>query len=172
MTRRVPSLGPGIRITGPTPYRGALPGRGYPAVVSATQKTPAAAGPRPRRLTAAAILTGLEGLAIAAGGLYMAGLGLFGHPASVEQAEFGGVTVLVLAALPLTAVRGLLRARRWSRGPAVATQFIALPVGYAMIQTGGALTAAGVAVMAVAVLTAVLLVHPATADALGIRRTA
>jgi hypothetical protein len=161
--------------------------------VSATQKTPpgttaatpaatteaaggatgaAAATPaaRPRKVAVAAILTGLEGLAIAAAGLYMVGYGLLGHPASLGEAEFGGLTVLLLAALPLVAVRGLLRARRWSRGPAVATQFIALPVGYAMIQTGGALTAAGVVVMAVAVLTTVLLIHPATAEALGIRR--
>ncbi len=143
--------------------------RDYPAVVSATQNTSDA---RPRKLTAAAILTALEGVAIAAAGLYMLGLGLVGHPASVQQAEFGGVTVLAMAALPLTAVRGLWLARRWSRGPAVATQLIALPVGYVMIQTGGAFAAAGIVVMAVAAATAVLLVHPATAEALGIRRTA
>jgi hypothetical protein len=137
--------------------------------VSATQKTTA---PRPRRLTAAAVLTALEGLAIAAAGLYMVGLGLFGHPAAVQQAEIGGVTVLVLAVLPLAAVRGLLGARRWSRGPALVTQLIALPVGYAMTQASGALVAAGAVVMAVGVAVAVLLVHPAAAEALGIGRTA
>ncbi|MDI5970354.1 hypothetical protein POF50_013540 [Streptomyces sp. SL13] len=135
--------------------------------MSATQNTTPA---RPRRLTAAAVLTAAEGLAIAVAGLYMVGLGAFGHPASTQQALFGGVTVLVMSALPLVAVRGLLTARRWSRGPAVATQLIALPVGYTMIETGGGWTPAGVAVMAVAILTAFLLVHPATTDALGIRR--
>lgn len=137
--------------------------------MSATQNTVTAA--RPRRLTAAAVLTAAEGLAIAAAGLYMVGLGVFGRPASAQQALFGGVTVLVLAALPLTAVRGLLAARRWSRGPATATQLVALPVGYTMIQAGGGWLAAGVAVMAVAVVTLVLLINPTTTDALGIRRT-
>lgn len=144
--------------------------RGYPAGVSATQNTTTA--PRSRRLTAAAALTALEGLAIAAVGLFMVGLGLLGHPASVQQAEFGGLTVLVLALLPLSAVRGLLRARRWSRGPAIATQFVALPVGYAMVQSGGLPAGGGVVVMAVAVAVAVLLAHPAAAEALGIRRAA
>ncbi len=129
-------------------------------------------GPRPRRLTAAAVLTGLEGVAIAVAGLYLMGYGLLGHPASLQEAELGGLTVLVLAALPLAAVHGLLHARRWSRGPAVITQLIALPVGYAMAQNSGGLLVAGAAVIAVGVAVVVLLAHPAAAEALGIRRTA
>ncbi len=137
--------------------------------MSAAQNTTDA---RPRGLTVAAVLTALEGAAIAAAGLYLVGLGLVGHPASVPQAEFGGVTVLALAALPLAAVRGLWLTRRWSRGPAMATQLIALPVGYMMIQTGGAFAAVGIVIMAVAAVAVALLVRPATAEALGIRRTA
>lgn len=137
--------------------------------MSAPQNSDTAA--RPLRLTAAAALTAAEGVAIALAGLYMLGLAALGHPASAQQAVFGGLTVLVISALPLAAVRGLLAARRWSRGPAVATQLVALPVGWTMIQAGGGWLPAGIAVMAVAVVTLVLLVNPATTDALGIRRT-
>jgi len=137
--------------------------------VTDSHPTPA---PRPRRLTAAAVLTGAEGAAIAAAGLFLMALGVLGHPSSVQQAELGGVTVLALAALPLAAVRGLLSARRWSRGPALITQLIVLAVGYAMVQTGGALLAGGVAVMALAAVVVVLVAHPATAEALGIHRAA
>ena len=62
--------------------------------------------------------------------------------------------------------------RRWSRGPALITQLIALPVGYVMVQNGGALLAAGAGVMAVGAGRGGPAGHPAAADALGIRRTA
>ncbi|WP_372409474.1 hypothetical protein [Streptomyces luteireticuli] len=134
-------------------------------------KAPAApgpAGPRPARLTAAAALTGLEGAALAAGGVYMLVMGLLGKPDSPQQAELGGLTVLVLALLPLAAARGLWLRRRWSRGPALITQLMAFPVAWTLFSTGGAMIAAGVLLALAALATLVLLVNPTATEALGI----
>ena len=99
-------------------------------------------------------------------------LGILGDPDSPRQAEAGGVTVLALAVMPLAAAYGLWRARRWSRGPALIIQLMALPVAWSMVQAGGAVIAAGTALGAAAIAELVLLVHPAATDALGIGRTA
>lgn len=130
---------------------------------------PAAPGPRPGRLTAAAALSALEGLALAAGGVYMLVMGLAGSPDDPRQAETGGVTLIVLALLPLLAARGLLKQRRWSRGPAIITQIMALPVAWQLLQADSAAIPAGIALAVVAIASLVLLVHPATTEALGIR---
>ncbi|MFE7115703.1 hypothetical protein ACFU99_09805, partial [Streptomyces sp. NPDC057654] len=99
---------------------------------------------------------------------YMLVMGLVGDPDSPMQAETGGVTVLVLAALPLTAARGLLLRRRWSRGPAMITQLLSLPVAWTLISNGGALIAVGAVLAAVAVVVLALLVNPTATEALGI----
>ncbi|MEV4431570.1 hypothetical protein [Streptomyces sp. NPDC049585] len=127
----------------------------------------ASPGPRPARLTAAAALVGLEGLALFAAGAAMLVMGLLGRPDSPQQAETGGLTVLALAVLPLLAARGLWLLRRWSRGPAVITQIMALPVAWTLFNGGGALIAGAVALAAAAVAVLVLLVSPAAAEALG-----
>ncbi len=135
---------------------------------AASEPAPEPAGPRPARLTAAAALTALEGLALAASGVYLLIMGLLGRPDSPQQAEMGGLTVLALAALPLIAARGLWLRRRWSRGPAMITQIMALPVAWTLFNGGGALVAAAVAIALVAVATLVLLVNPTATEALGI----
>ncbi|WP_438828756.1 hypothetical protein [Streptomyces klenkii] len=135
---------------------------------AAAAPAPAPAGPRPARLTAAAALTGLEGLALAAAGMYLLVMGLLGKPNSPQQAEMGGLTVLALSALPLAAARGLWLRRRWSRGPAMITQIMALPVAWTLFNGGGVLIAAAVALAVVAVGTLVLLVNPTATEALGI----
>lgn len=127
------------------------------------------AEPPPGRLTAAAALAALEGLALAAGGVYVLVLGLTGDPDDRQQAVTGGVTLIVLALLPLLAARGLLLRRGWSRGPAVITQVMALPVAYNLLQADSVAIPAGIALAAVAVTALVLLVNPATTRALGIR---
>ncbi|MCQ8768966.1 hypothetical protein [Streptomyces telluris] len=129
---------------------------------------PAPTGPRPARLTAAAVLTGLEGVALAAAGIYMLAMGLLGKPDSPQQAETGGLTVLALAVLPLVAARGLWLRRRWSRGPAMITQIMALPVAWTLYVAGGAMVAAAVALVLVALGTLALLVNPTATEALGI----
>ncbi|MCX4691088.1 hypothetical protein [Streptomyces sp. NBC_01408] len=131
---------------------------------------PDTAGPvaLPGRLTAAAVLTALEGLALAGLGVYMLVVGITGDPDSVRQAVTGGVTLLALAALPLVAARGLRRGRRWSRGPALITQLMALPVAWTLFNSGGAMIAAAVALALAAVAVAALLVNPTATEALGI----
>ncbi|MCX4577421.1 hypothetical protein [Streptomyces sp. NBC_01571] len=137
------------------------------------EQTPApdasTARPRPGRLTAAAALAALEGLALAAGGVYLFVQGLTGSPDDRRQAVTGGVTLIVLALLPLLAARGLLLRRRWSRGPAVITQILALPVAYNLLQADSVAIPAGIVLAVVAVAALVLLVSPATTAALGIR---
>ncbi|MEU7635772.1 hypothetical protein AB0C11_06725 [Streptomyces sp. NPDC039016] len=125
-------------------------------------------GPRPARLGAAAALTAVEGLALAALGAYMLLDGLVGTPDSPQQAEMGGVTILALALLPLVAARGLWLRRRWSRGPSLITQIVALPVAWTLVKGGGVLIAAGAALAVAALVVLVLLVNPTATTALGI----
>ncbi len=130
-------------------------------------KEPIAPTARPRRLTAAAAVAALEGFVLAGWGISMIVAGLTGGDDAV-QAEMGGLTVLGLALMPLAAAYGLLRARRWSRGPALIIQLVALPVAWALITGGGWLVAAGAALAVAVVCELVLLVHPATTAALSI----
>ncbi|MEU0007726.1 hypothetical protein ABZ079_26445 [Streptomyces sp. NPDC006314] len=131
--------------------------------------TAEAAGPRPRRLTYAAVLAGLEGVALVAGGLWVLVLGLTGDPDDRQQAVTLGITLVVLALLPLLAARGLLLRRGWSRGPAVITQVMALPVAYNLVQADSMAIPAGIALAVVAVAALVLLVNGETTRALGIK---
>jgi len=134
-----------------------------------TPVIPETAGPRPRRLTYAAALAALEGLALVAGGVWMLVEGLAGDPDDRQSAVAGGVTLIVLALLPLLAARGLLGRRSWSRGPAVITQIMALPVAYNLLQADSVAIPAGIALAVVAVAALILLINPATTQALGIR---
>ncbi len=144
---------------------------GYSSGVSSEQTpaTPETTGPRPRRLTYAAALAALEGLALVAGGVWMLVEGLAGDPDDRQSAVTGGVTLIVLALLPLLAARGLLGRRGWSRGPAIITQIMALPVAYNLLQADSVAIPAGIALAVVAVTALVLLINPATTQALGIR---
>ncbi|AZM48559.1 hypothetical protein DMB38_24710 [Streptomyces sp. WAC 06738] len=125
-------------------------------------------GPRPPRVTVAAVLTAVEGIVIAALGGYELVLGIVGEPDSTRQAVFGGLTVLALAVLPLAAALGLWRQRRWSRGPSMITQILALPVAFAMVSTGGTMLALGLVLGVVAVGALVCVLSPSTAEALGV----
>ncbi|MFE2288299.1 hypothetical protein ACFXDJ_29545 [Streptomyces sp. NPDC059443] len=122
----------------------------------------------PRRLTAAAALTALEGVALAGLGVYMLYAGIGGGSESFKIAETGGITLLGLAALPLIAARGLRLGRRWSRGPALITQLMSIPVAWTLWNTGGAITVAAVALGVAAVAVVALLVNPTATVALGI----
>ncbi|MFI0807938.1 hypothetical protein [Streptomyces echinatus] len=134
-----------------------------------TDAADVATEPRPRRLTYAAVLAALEGAALMAGGLGALVLGLTGDPDDRQQAVTLGITLTVLALLPLLAARGLLLRRGWSRGPAVITQVMALPVAYNLIHADGLAIPAGIVLTAVAVTALVLLVNGETTRALGIK---
>ncbi|MFD7866472.1 hypothetical protein [Streptomyces sp. NPDC057682] len=112
----------------------------------------------------------LEGAALVVGGVYMLVMGLLGRPDSPQQAEMGGLTLIALGVIPLAAARGLLRRRSWSRGPALITQIIALPVAWTLLRSHGALIPAGIVLAAVALTALFQLARPATIQALGIRR--
>ncbi|MFF9087112.1 hypothetical protein ACF1BE_11965 [Streptomyces sp. NPDC014991] len=129
----------------------------------------AAAEPRPRRLTYAAALAALEGAALVGGGLWVLVLALTGDPDGRQQAVTLGITLVVLALLPLLAARGLLLRRSWSRGPAVITQLMALPVAYNLLQAESMAIPVGIALAVVAVAALVLLVNSETTRALGIK---
>ncbi|MGW3204657.1 hypothetical protein [Streptomyces sp. NPDC001135] len=135
----------------------------------AQETAEAGAGARPRRLIYAAVLAGLEGVALGAGGLWVLVLGITGSPDDRQQAVTLGITLAVLALLPLLAARGLLLRRSWSRGPAVITQLLALPVAYNLIHADSVAVPAGIALTAVAVAALVLLVNGETTRALGIK---
>jgi hypothetical protein len=143
--------------------------------VSAENPTPEAAeaareaGPRPGRLAVAAALAALEGLALTVGGVWMLVEGFAGDPDDRQSAVTGGITLIVLALLPLLAARGLLARRGWSRGPAVITQIMALPVAYNLLQADSVAIPAGIALAVVALTALVLLVNAETTRALGIR---
>nr|WP_203600055.1 hypothetical protein [Streptomyces sp. SID10853] len=164
MTRRLPTAWYRAQ---PRPRSGPRGAR-YSAGVS-TDQTAEPSGPRPARLTAAAALAALEGAAMAAGGLYVIGKGVFADGDSPEQSVLAGLTLIVLALIPLLAARGLLLRRSWSRGPAIVTQIIALPVAWTLLSAQGVLIPAGVVLAVVALVALVLLVNPTTAEALGIR---
>ncbi|MFJ8585089.1 hypothetical protein ACIRD2_10580 [Streptomyces sp. NPDC093595] len=129
----------------------------------------AADAPRPARVTAAAAVAGLEALALFAGGAYLFVTSLTGTPDNLTQALTGGATLLALGLIPLLAARGLLRCRSWSRGPAIITQLMALPVAWTLLQADSAAIPGGIALAAAAVTGLVLLLHPQTTRALGIR---
>lgn len=159
---RAPDKGPGKRDSaGGKPETAEVAASGE-AAESGTR------GPRPPRVTVAAVLSGVEGLVIAAFGCYELVLGVFGEPDSTRQAVFGGLTVLGLAALPLAAAAGLWRQRRWSRGPSMITQILALPVAWAMSSAGGVMLPLGLLLGAVALVALVCVLSPSTAEALGV----
>ncbi len=119
-------------------------------------------------MTVAAGLAAAEGAALLALGVWMLMQGLSGTVDDVTQAETGGVTLIVLAAIPLSAARGLLRLRSWSRGPAIITQILALPVAWQLLQADSIAIPAGIALAVVAVASLILLINPTTTQALGI----
>lgn len=127
------------------------------------------AEPRPGRLTAAAALAALEGVALLVGGGAMLVVGLTSDADDVSTGATGGITLIALALLPLIAARGLLLRRSWSRGPAVITQIMALPVAYNLLRADSVAIPAGIALAVVAVAALVLLINPATTQALDIQ---
>ncbi|MGK5529049.1 hypothetical protein [Streptomyces sp. URMC 129] len=123
---------------------------------------------RPRRVSVAAALSGVQGLVLVVLGIVMTGVAVAGDSADLAQAVTGAVTLLALAALPLAAGRGLWLLRRWSRGPAVIMQLLALPIAFTLLGSGGLWPLAAVALAASAVTVLACLMNPTATEALGI----
>ena len=112
-------------------------------------------GRRPLTIVVAAVLLALEGLV----GLAYAGLEV--GQIRMSRAEVGvGVAILMAGSgvLLLAVARGVFRGKRWSRGPAVATQLILLPIAWSF--RGGATTWVSVALAALAMAVLVGVLHP------------
>ncbi|GAB3119116.1 hypothetical protein GCM10027160_32580 [Streptomyces calidiresistens] len=124
-------------------------------------------GPRPRRIALAAALTLLQGAVIAVLGVVMLVLAFTGTPDNLLQALTGGVTVMVLSLFPLLAGRGLWLLRRWSRGPSVIVQLLALPTAWQLWAMGDIWQVSAPVVAVVALVVLGCLMNPLAAEALG-----
>ena len=115
----------------------------------------ASAGRRPPTIVVAAVLLALEAF-----------IALVYAVLEIEQVQQSravvGVGVTILMALfglvLLLVARGVFLGRRWSRGPAVATQLILLPLAWSFVGDSTTWVAVVLAVMAIAVLVGLL--HP------------
>jgi hypothetical protein len=119
---------------------------------------------RPPTLSAAAAIEALEGIALAAVGLYVGVEAIVGSPN-----DLAGAVVLALMAVAtgvgIVAVgRGLWQARRWGRAPALLTQIFAVIAAISMIQSRR--QAVGVVLIALAVAGAATLLSPPSTRAL------
>jgi hypothetical protein len=119
---------------------------------------------RPFTLIAAAGLEAGEGIAALSFGLFVGWETLFGDP----QDRAGAIGVTVLAVLGgagmLVVARGLLRAQRWGRAPAVVTQLFALFIAWNLIQSDQFLY--GLPLAACALAAAILLLSSPSTNAL------
>lgn len=111
--------------------------------------------PRPAPLLWAAVLLGVEALTALVFGFLEAG------QVQASRAVVGvGVTILMAGygVVLLLVARGVLRGRRWSRGPAVVTQLILLPIAWSF--RGVPTTWVAALIAAIAIATLVALLHP------------
>ena len=114
-----------------------------------------ALGRRPITIVVAAALLAFEGLAALAYAVLEIG------QIRMSRAEVGvGVAILMagFGLLLLLVARGVFRGRRWSRGPAVVTQLILLPIAWSF--KGGSTTWVSVALGALAIAVLVGVLHP------------
>ena len=106
-------------------------------------------------MTLAAALVAVEGLAALVFGVLEIGeIRLFRAVVGIGVA----LVMIGFAALLLPVARALLHGRRWSRGPAVATQLILLPVAWSF--RGGSTTWVAVVLVVLAVVILVGVLHP------------
>jgi hypothetical protein len=91
-------------------------------------------------LRLAVLATGVEALALAGSAVGLTVYRLSGHRPFDTGDLLAVVAMAAIGAIGLgLVVRGLARARRWARSPAVLTQLIGLPIGINAIGHGGEL---------------------------------
>jgi divalent metal cation (Fe/Co/Zn/Cd) transporter len=111
---------------------------------------------RPVPVTAAAALEAVEGLAALGFGAFVAWETITGTPNDPATA-WGVAGMALLGGICMLAVaRGLIRAERWSRAPAVLTQLFALPVAWSLLQSDQLLYALPLGAVALVTLVLVL----------------
>ncbi|MDT0265624.1 hypothetical protein RM844_04890 [Streptomyces sp. DSM 44915] len=123
---------------------------------------------RPRRVAVAAAVCGAQGAVLAGVAAVMLVLAVGGEPGDRAQAVAGALTLLALAVVPLVAGHGLWRLRRWSRGPGVMAQLLALPIAFTLLGSGGAWVGAALPLAASALLVLGCLLSPTATEALGV----
>jgi hypothetical protein len=122
--------------------------------------------PLPPMLRIASVATGIEALALAASAVGLTLYQLLGHRPLHAADSWGVVAMSAVGATAVGAVTGgLLRARRWSRSPAVFVQLIAVPVGGSAIGNGAPYL--GVPLMVCGLAALVGLLAPSTTQRLG-----
>jgi hypothetical protein len=110
---------------------------------------PAVSGPEPPGvpLLVAVIATGVEALGLAASAIGLSIYKLSGHRPFDSGDLWAVVGMAAVGAIGLAfVVRGLARARRWARSPAVLTQLIVFPIGVTTTVHGGELVGIPLAV--------------------------
>jgi len=135
----------------------AAEGRSWPNAYS--NRMVGAPGSRPATLVVAGVLIGVEALAaIAFGAVALTQI-------TVTRAGLGGgvaILMLTYGLLLVFVARGVLRGRRWSRGPAAATQLILLPIAWSFRGSPTTWVAVLIAVTAVAIIIGLL--HPRSTE--------
>ncbi len=107
--------------------------------------------PKPLRL--AAVLIGLEALALVGAAVVLVIKTVGGNPASVGRALSGALLAVLAAVVLVFAARGLLRLRPSARTPVVVLQLLAVPVSWTLAFQAGRVGYGGpILVVAVAVL--------------------
>jgi hypothetical protein len=91
----------------------------------------------PAQLRVAALLTGLESLALVTAAAILVAKTLSGNPDSVGRALLGAALALGGAAALGLGALGLLRLRAAARTPIVVLQALGLPVGYSLAFQAG-----------------------------------
>lgn len=111
-------------------------------------------------VTRAALLVGVEGVALTVLGVGYGVAGVVGAPFDRAATLLEGGFAVLAGVVLLLVARGLVRVAGWARSPAVVLQLLALPVGGGLVQ--GRVWYAAVPVLTLAVGVLVLL---ATAEA-------
>lgn len=100
----------------------------------------------------AALLVGVEGFALVVVGFVYGGAGLLGEPYDRLATLLEAALAVLVGVLALGVARGLCRAARWARSPAVVLQLLAFPVGVGLLQGRVWFAAAPVLLLAAGVL--------------------
>ena len=119
---------------------------------------------RSSTLPLAALIVAVQGLAVLTLGFALLVNSVVGNPDSLVGAIFIGMLAAMGGAGLLLCAWGLRRRRRWSRSPALVWQLLMIPVGWYQVQ--GGLRWLGLSLVGVSALGALLLLVPATTQAL------